>query len=308
MVLNIYHYFNKGVLNMGKKTFIVFFFFLLLATLYSQSFLEYTGCGEVRLVLKKTVEKEFTKIYPDCKFEVMGKGDLYGIREATSGIVDLGGSCRHKLDLPEEKYANALPFAWDALVVEVNKDNPLKSISKEQLKKVLLGEISNWKDLGWEDKKIRLYVRKGKNNGVGRMTRELLFFDPNVEFSSKAIKIEPSEAIENFILNDKYSIGISGIYVARKFNEVKLLALDNIYPTNDNIKRGKYPLFRPLYIIFNPDDASDETRDFVNLLLSPRGSDLLRKNGIIPLKDANNLWKLFEKNIKKAGQNINLIK
>ena len=291
-----------------KKATLIILLLLFVLMLFSESYLEYTGCGVVRAVISKSVKEYFLKTHPGCQIDIVGKGDQVGIRESTAGISDLGGTCRHKLDVPEEKYAHLVPFAWDAIVVAVNKDNPIQNISSENLKKVLTGDITNWKQLNGENAPIQLFIRPGKNSGVGRMTRELLFADPNVEYSTKAKTFFSTTPLEKALENDRYGIAVTGLYSARTRKGLKIIKLDNIAPTNENIRTASYPLFRPLYLVFNLEETSQEGKEFINLVLSEKGQSLLRKDGIIVLSDAKNLWKPFEKKMKKAKQNLSLIK
>ncbi len=83
---------------------------------------------------------------------------------------------------PDERRVQLTPVAWDALVVITHKDNPVDTISSEQLRKLYKGQITNWKELGGNDAPIELYARKGKISGVGRTLRELLFYNYEEEF------------------------------------------------------------------------------------------------------------------------------
>ena len=291
-----------------KKITLLMLFFMMILSLYSQSYLEYSGCGVVRAVISKSIKQEFLKTHPDCQIDIVGKGDQVGLREATSGISDLGGTCRHKIDVPEEKYAHLTAFAWDGIAVVVNKDNPLKNITSEQLKQVLTGEITMWKDLNGENAPINLYIRQGKNSGVGRMTRELLFADPNVEYSSKANIFFSTTPLETGLEKDRYGFAVTGVYSARKRKGLKIIKLDGVSLTNENIRSNKYPLIRPLYLVYDFDDTTQEAEDFINLILSDKGQTLLRQDGVVVMSDAMNLWKPFEKKMKKAGQNIKLLR
>ncbi len=286
---------------MTKKLMSFFALLIIWFALYAQEYLEYTGCGVVRAVISGSVKEYFLKTHPGCEIDIVGKGDMVGIREANAGVSDLGGTCRHKLNVPEEKYSHMVPFAWDAIVVVVNKDNPIKNISSEQLKKVLTGEITNWKSLNGENKPIQLYIRNSKHSGVGQMTRELLFGDPNVEYASNAVRFSSTTPLETSLESNRYAFAVTGVYSARKKKGLKILSLDNVAPTNENIRSGKYPLFRPLYLIYNYEDASQTAKDFIDLILSEKGKELLRNDGIIPLDDAASLWKVFEKKMKKIG-------
>lgn len=80
-----------------------------------------------------------------------------------------------------------VPVAWDALAVIVNKTNPVQNKSLDDLRKVYLGQIRNWSELGGADAPIELLARKGKISGVGRTTRNLLFNKHDQGFAASAI-------------------------------------------------------------------------------------------------------------------------
>jgi len=148
--------------------------------------LTWVGCG----ISKKAFMAELAAGYEKktgIKIVLEGGGATKGIREVSAQHVDLGGACRHTIEsgtslspVVGERRVIMTPVAWDALVVIVNKNNPVSDISLEQLRKVYLGEITNWKELGGSDAPIDLYIRKGKISGVGRTLRELVFanYDP----------------------------------------------------------------------------------------------------------------------------------
>lgn len=137
--------------------------------------LTWAGCG----ITKKAFMKELAKAYTrktGIKVKLSGGGATKGIRNAAKGAIHIGGACRVSLEKhPEERNAFQIPVAWDALVAFVHKDNPVDNVSFSQLKKVYLGEITNWKELGGKNAPIELYARRGKMSGVGRTLRELVF-------------------------------------------------------------------------------------------------------------------------------------
>ncbi|MCD4819247.1 MAG: substrate-binding domain-containing protein [Candidatus Cloacimonetes bacterium] len=286
-----------------REVFLIFMLMILGLSLFAQTTLEWSGCEIVQSVCMGELRNEFIKDNPEYQINCIGNGDIIGIREAISGITDFGGSCRHKLDILEERNAKIIPFAWDAIVVIVSKDNPLKNISSEQLKKVLTGDITNWREFGGETKKINLIIRKGKINGVGRITRELLFADPKVEYASDANAMYRSSLpLERAVENDRYAFAVTGIYTARKNRGLKLIKLDNVSATNENIRTGKYSLYRPLYLVANTLGTNEGAQAFIDFTLSDKGQNILKKKGIINLADGKNLWKRFEKKMKKTGQ------
>ena len=115
----------------------------------------------------------------------------------------MGGSCRHVLTVDNESNAKLVPVGWDALVVIVHPNNPVSDIALEQIKAILSGELTNWKSLGGPNKKVELVDRHqgsgGKISGVGRMTRELVFFDPERDYTGNATSVKSSTEVEKFV-------------------------------------------------------------------------------------------------------------
>jgi len=148
----------------------------------SQPALHWVGCGISKkaylVALAKAYEKKTSIV-----IDVQGGGATRGIRDVASMSADIGGSCRRRMrGVAEEKGIVQVPVAWDALVAIVHKDSPVSNISLEDLRKVYLGQITNWQQLGADDMPIRLLVRKGKISGVGSTTRKLLFGNYDQEF------------------------------------------------------------------------------------------------------------------------------
>ncbi len=262
--------------------------------------LHWAGCG----ITKKAFMKELAAAYEKhfgVHFELEGGGATKGIRRVHNREVDIGGSCRDKIPgVPEERGVRMSPVAWDALVVMVHPDNPVNDISLRQLKAVLEGEITNWKDLGGPDHPIELLVRQGKISGVGRTLRLLLWNDPRQDF--KGTETFPSSGpLEKAVEQRPWALGVSGISSARK-RKVKLLSLEGKAPTYDNIRKGDYLLYRPLYITYLPNHNPKikEIRRFIAFAHSPLGRRIIREQGVVPYLDATSLTRKQQEQWKMA--------
>jgi phosphate transport system substrate-binding protein len=219
--------------------------------------------------------------------EIHGGGATKGIRDVASLKAEIGGSCRYKIDdAIEEKDAVLDPVAWDALAVIVQKNNPVQDITMQQLHDIYLGKITNWKQLGGNDAPIEVYARKGKISGVGRAMRQLVFANYDQEFAASQFfkSTGPLEkAIEGNAIN---AIGVTGISSARK-RDVKILKLNGLDPTPENIRDGSYMLYRPLYLIYNPkNERVKDVKDFLSFAHSSEGKEIIRKNQVVPYSDA----------------------
>ncbi|WP_275099417.1 substrate-binding domain-containing protein [Sedimenticola hydrogenitrophicus] len=266
--------------------------------------LTWVGCG----ITKKAFMQELVVAYKKStgtEILLEGGGATKGIRSTTEHTADMGGSCRYRVkgEAPDSRITFN-PVAWDALVVIVNKDNPIESISMEQLRSLYRGEINNWQQLNEQDRPLALAVRNGKISGVGLTIRQLVFNDPDMDFPQNNV-YKSSGPLEEAVENDLNAIGMTGISSARKRN-VKILKLDNKEPSFDNIKSGNYLLYRPLYLVIDKQSENiKELEKFLGFAHSKAGRDIIRKNGVVPYLEALALSIKQQSQWKKARNQAN---
>ncbi len=271
------------------KSLFSLFLCLAVVTVYAApEEINWAGCG----ITKKAFMKELAKAYEKktgVKVNISGGGATKGIRNATKGLIDIGGACRVAIENhPEERSAYQIPVAWDALAVIVHKDNPVNGITFEQLQGVYLGKIKNWKQLGGQNAPIELYVRRGKFSGVGRTLRELVFANYDQKFPAAKYVVKSSGPLEKGIQKNIIGIGTTGISSAKR-RDVKILKLDGKAPTYENIKKGHYLLYRPLYLVTKGRRSSPKVRKFIKFALSREGMAIIRKAGTVPYAEAMGL-------------------
>ncbi len=267
-------------------SFIVFFTSVLSVTAADEAnTLYWAGCG----ITKKAFMTELAKAYKKetgVNIVLQGGGATKGIRKVSSGELHIGGACRVALSRhPLERRAHQVPVAWDALVVIVNKNNPINNITLSQLRKIYLGEITSWKELGGQDGPVDIYVRRGNLSGVGRTLRELVFANFDQKFPAAKYIENSSGPLEKGISKNILGIGVTGVSSARK-RDVKILRLQGIEPSYDNIKNGSYLLYRPLYLVRNASANNLLVNRFIKFALSRRGKEIIRAAGTVPYSDA----------------------
>ena len=272
-----------------RLSFLVVLLMLCTQIATAKQTLTWAGCG----ITKKAFMAELAKAYEKktgIKILLEGGGATRGIRDTVSRRVDIGGSCRMTLPSEDrtELYAQLHPVAWDALAVIAHKSNPINNLTSAQIRDVYSGKITNWNQLGASSAPIHLYIRRGKISGVGYAIRQYIFKDSSKDFVTKAKYIMRSSGpLEKAIENDPYALGITGVSSARK-RHVKILSIDGKSPTFENVKDGKYVLYRPLYLVTNP-GPSQAVKDFVAFAMSKAGRAIMRHNGTVPYQDAPNL-------------------
>ncbi|MBT3753347.1 MAG: hypothetical protein HOM84_01245 [Thiotrichales bacterium] len=154
-------------------------------------------------------------------------------------------------------------------------------------------KITNWKEIGGDDHEIVFVQRIGKQNGVGLMTRELLFYDRDYDYRQDGIVAKSSGPLEKHIEKDLWAFGITGISSAKK-RKVKVMQIAGKEPTYDNISNGKYMLYRPLYISVNK-KASKKVKEFIKYAKSKEGQAIIKNEGTVNMKDGGKLWKLYRR-------------
>jgi len=289
------------------KVYFPFFFAVIwfaLSGLYSVARadnLHWAGCCGIT---KKAFMLELAKAYTKktgIKVDIQGGGATRGIRDAANGKIDIGGACRVTIEGNKlEANAYQIPVAWDALVVIVNKNNPVTDISFQQLQGLYLGKIKNWKALGGADAPIELYVRRGKISGVGRTLRELVFANFEQKFVATHV-VKSSGPLEKGIMKNLNGIGVTGISSAKR-RDVKILKLDGKYPSYENIRKGEYVLYRPLYLVIAKNNRDKKVHDFIKYALSLEGQELIRAQGTVPYSEAMSLVMKQLEQYQRASQ------
>jgi phosphate transport system substrate-binding protein len=255
--------------------------------------LVWCGCG----IVKTAFMAEAAAAYHNATGKVIsisGGGATLGIRNTAAGKSDIGGSCRPaKPDISDrEKGVDMTLVGWDALVVMVHPDNPVNNLTVDQLYRIMTGDIKNWNEVGGENAPILVVVRTGKMSGVGYMARKMLFNDPRANFYRRAVNLQSSGPVEMKVEHRRDAIGISGVSSAKR-RKVKLLSLDGLAPTKENVASGRYPFYRPLFLM-TKGRPQGEVKKFLDWLLSPVGQRVVSNQGTVNLAEGRNLVKSFK--------------
>lgn len=255
--------------------------------------LHWAGCVISKLGFMQDLADAYEK-QTGTRIILGGGGATKGLRQVAAKHTDLGGSCRLPLVYKNsdgsfhieesETKIKIIPVGWDALVVIVNQEKPLiDTITREQLRDVLTGKITHWRQLGADsDKPINLYDNVSKISGVGRTLRQQLFDDPNFEFASRAIRLPTAAKIEQTIAEDPYGLAVSG-FSSSRHRAVKMVKLEGSEPNMETLRAGDYHLYRLLFLVVSDEYEQDpDITDFVKFALSTDGQKVIRNAGTLP--------------------------
>ena len=180
----------------------------------------------------------------------------------------------------------------DALVFIVNEENPVQSLSQQQLRDIYAGKITNWKDVGGADLPIVAFQRR-EDSGSQTLFQKLLIqggelMDPPTELAPTAMgELVDSLAAYN---NSANAIGFSVYYyIDQMYSQpgLRLLSVDGVMPSNDTLADGSYPLCNDFYAVIRPDAAADSPeRQLYDWLDTEAGQACIKKAGYVPAGSA----------------------
>lgn len=181
------------------------------------------------------------------------------------------------------------PIGLEAFVFFVHKDNPIDNLTTEQIKGIYSGEITNWKELGGKNEPIAAFQR---NEGSGSQSMLVRFMDgtpimePDIELVNTLMD-GIIEQVANY-RSKSGSIGFSFRYYMEgiiKNPDVKLLSIDGVAPTPENIRNGTYPITTYLYAVTYEDNENENVARLLEWVLSEEGQYIIGETGYIPIKE-----------------------
>ncbi len=248
----------------------------------------------------------FRKLYPNVKIQVEGKGSSTAPPALIAGTAQFGPMSRAmratEIDQFESKYGykpTQIRTSYDALAVYVNKDNPVEKLTLAQVdaafsksrKRGFKQNVTTWGQLGltgdWANRPISLYGRNSASGTYGFFKEHTLV---NGDYKDSVKEQPGSASVVQGVTEDRFGMGYSGI--GYKTSGVKAVPLaekeggafsDGNY---EDVKSGKYPLSRFLYIYVNkaPGKPLDPiVKEYVKLILSKEGQEVVIKDGYLPL-------------------------
>lgn len=204
-------------------------------------------------------------------------GSGTGIQEASEGKCDIGNSSR-KLKDDEAEKLDATVIGLDGIALVVNPTNKLEDITIEDLAKVYSGEITNWKDLGGDDKAI---VVIGREDGSG--TRDgfesIVMGDKQPQYAQE---LESTGSVINAVSTTDGAIGYASL--ANVDETVKALKIGGVEATEENVKSGAYEVQRPFICATLKDSDNKLVKAYLDFILSEEGQALVLAQGAVPVK------------------------
>lgn len=231
--------------------------------------------------LMQDLAKRFQTLHPGVKITVEAGGSGRGIADAIAGRADIGMSSR-ALEPHEKKALFAISIARDGVAFVVHRDNPVRTITREQLIAVFQGRITNWKALGGKDQPIHVVTRKPSNSSLALVTE----YGGIKAEAIKAHRIagdhpEPLQAV----LGNPAALAFFSFGLAQDAQQhgrpIRLLAVDGVPATAGELRAGTYPLSRPLNLLTRTVPAGT-ARAFIEFVQSPAARAAIEEHDFVP--------------------------
>ncbi len=238
----------------------------------------------------------YQTINPNVRISVTGGGSGTGFAALINGTADIANASRaiQATETQQAQQNGINPFeiqiARDAIAVIVNPENPVNQLTLQQISDIYSGKITNWKEVGGEDRPIVLVSRE-TNSGTH------VFFLANVIrlgnskdktlFSPDTLLLPSSEGIMDEVKQNPNAIGYDGLgYVT---SDVKKIAIADkpgdpyVLPSVDSVNAGTYAVARPLFMYTNGQPIG-AIKDYIDWILGPDGQKIVADLGFVPLR------------------------
>lgn len=239
--------------------------------------LQIAGSTSVQPVLEKLTDK-FQETHPNVRVNVQGGGSGLGIRTVEQGIVNIG-MASEELEPEDKAQLNEYVIGKDGIVIAVNNANPVTNLTKDQLKNIFSGNITNWKQLGGPDEEIHVIVRE---SGSGTLQSFQNIVMGQNRIIKNAIVQSSTESVKQAVKQDPGAIGF--ISLVNLDSNVKAVSIDGTYPSADTISNGSYELQRPFTLLVKG-QPEGVTKEFIDWVMSPEGQSIIKSTKVVPVNN-----------------------
>jgi phosphate transport system substrate-binding protein len=239
--------------------------------------------------------ERYQVVQPDVRISVTGGGTGTGMAALISGTVDIANASRRiKPEEVSAAEANGIQpdehiVARDAIAIIVHPDNPVDTLSIEQLSLIYRGLINNWRELGGENRPIVRLSRETNSGTHVYFLEEVIRLgqsDNHEIFSADTLLLPSSEGIISEVSDNPNAIGYDGLGYVTPHVKVVAVGVDPdgpfIMPSIESVNNLTYPISRDLYV-YTRHDASPVVLDYLEWILSSEAQSIVSDLGFVPI-------------------------
>lgn len=234
--------------------------------------------------------------HPEIRISVTGGGTGTGLASLINGTVDVANASRQ---IKDEEIAQAQTngiqpvehiIARDAIAVIVNPKNPVSELTLQQISDIYSGKITNWKEVGGEDRPI-VRLSRETNSGTHVYFLETVLRlgkkDDKTLFSMDTLLLPSSEGIIAEVRDNPNAIGYDGLGYVPK--DLKMIAIAKsagepfVLPSVETVNDKTYPIARDLYM-YTAGEPMGIIKTYLDWILSPEAQEIVLQLGFVPIK------------------------
>lgn len=240
-----------------------------------------TGASTIAPLMNE-IAKRFEVQHPGLRIDVQTGGSSRGVTDSRNGLSDIGMVSRSlKAD---ESDLQRFPLARDGVCLIVHSDNPVTSLTDEQVVSIYQGKTRNWKDVGGLDQPITVV-----NKAEGRSTLEVFaghFKLPTKEIQADVVIGDNEQGVKT-VAGNPQSIGYVSIGTA-EFNRdagvpIKLLPLGGIEASVKTVNDGTFPMSRTLHLV-TKSEPTGIVQELIEFATSSKVHDLVKELSFVPIE------------------------
>ncbi len=248
-----------------------------------------TGSTTVKPIAEK-IAASYRAVHPNLKIEISGGGSGNGIKAIIDGTTDIGAASRFikekELQYAHGKGTYPVPFrvAYDCIVPIVHPENRVKDLTLDQIRKIYLGVVDNWKLVGGKDMSIKV-ISRDTSSGTYEVWEERVMDGQAV---LPGVHLEgANENVVESVASDINAIGYIGLGYLN--DKVRSLKINHIMGSAKTTIDGTYPLSRPLFM-FTRGWPTGDTLKFINFVLDPNhGQRDVAASGFVAVYDGEDV-------------------
>lgn len=181
-----------------------------------------------------------------------------------------------------------IPIGYEAFVFFVNRKNPVDTLTEDQLRAIYSGDITNWSEVGGANREIVAYQRN-KGSGSQSMLARFMGDTPIMEPPTEQVQ-DLMDGIIHTVSNYRNNVGAIGFSFRYYLDtlianpNVKMLSVDGVYPSVENIKSGAYAIVTPLYAVTYRECKNENVARLIDWILSDEGQFIIEETGYSGIK------------------------
>jgi phosphate transport system substrate-binding protein len=219
---------------------------------------------------------DYAKVRSNVKININGTGSSDGIKAAAAGTSEVGMSSRELSPAEKGSGLNELIIAIDGIALIVNNSNPLTNLTIAQCRDIYAGRITDWSQITSNKRGKIAVVSREPGSGTRGAFEEIIQLKDNLVLG--ATEFDGTGAIKAEISRNADAIGY--ISLGSVDASAKTVNIEGVAASTANVVNGSYKIARPFILLTKNAAIHQETRQFLDWVLSPAGQTIVKKSWI----------------------------